>query len=380
MELKCPYFKECGGCNYLDISYEEELKNKGQMVKKLFDSIGYKKDIEIIENDKPYFYRNKVIVAFKLSKTGKVTSGIYEEGTKKIVPVNNCLIQAEAINELLLQLHEVLNKNKIKPFGYGGVLKHALIRYGFKTKELLLTLVTSEELFPGRNNIVKDLTTKNKNIKTIIQNIQSRNTPVVLGDKERILYGTGFIYDYLDNLKFKISSKSFYQINPVQTVKLYQEAINFADIQNGDIVLDTYSGIGTIGLFSAKNAKKVYLVENNKDAHKDSIGNAKLNNVGNAEAILADSTKFLVDLAETKDKIDVLFLDPPRDGSTKEFIEAVSKLKIKKVVYISCNPKTQIRDLKWFMDNGYIIKNVKAFDQFSRTLHVESIALITRKN
>ena len=378
MEMKCPYFSLCGGCNKLDKSYEEEIKEKEEYIKKLFDSIGYKKPIEVVKAEDPYHYRNKVMMAFKLSKTKKVVSGIYEEASHKIVTVDDCLIQSEEINRVLKSVNIALSKNKIKPFINGGVVKHVLVRHAIKTNEVMVVIVTPTELFPGRNNFVKDLLALEPKITTVVQNIQSRDTSIVLGPKERVIYGKGYIIDELCGLKFKLSPRSFYQINPVQTEKLYNIAVEFANLRSGNIVIDAYSGIGTIGMVASKKAGKVICVENNPDAVKDAKFNATFNKITNVNFYCEDSTKFLMNLADNKIKSDCIFLDPPRTGTTYKFISAIAKMKIKRVVYVSCGPETLIRDLKIFKDFGYEIQNAKCVDMFPKTEHVECVVLLNR--
>lgn len=380
MNLKCPYFSLCGGCSKLDKSYEEEIKEKEEYIKKIFQSVGYKKDVEIVKADNPHYYRNKAIMAFKLSKTKKVVSGIYEEHSHKIVTVDDCLIQNEVINRVLKSVNIALSKNKIKPFVNGGVVKHVLVRVGSKTNEIMVCIVTPNELFPGRANFVKDLLKLEPKITTIVQNIQSRDTSIVLGTKERVLYGKGFIIDELCGLKFKLSPRSFFQINPQQTEKLYQIAMEFANLRVGNTVIDAYSGIGTIGMVASKNCGKVICVENNPDAVADAKFNAKFNGITNVNFYLEDSTKFINELATNKIKVDCVILDPPRTGTTYNFISAVAKMGIKRVVYVSCGPETLARDLKIFKDFGYEIKNARCVDMFPRTEHVESVVLLELKN
>ena len=379
MNLKCPYFSLCGGCSKLDKTYEEEIKEKEEYVKKLFQSVGYRKDVEIVRADNPYYYRNKAIMAFKLSKTKKVVSGIYEEHSHKIVTVDDCLIQNEVINRVLKNVNIALSKNKIKPFINGGVVKHVLVRCTMKTNEIMVCIVTPTELFPGRANFVKDLLKLEPKITTIVQNIQTRDTSIVLGTKERVLYGKGFIIDELCGLKFKLSPRSFFQINPVQTEKLYQIAMEFANLRVGNTVIDAYSGIGTIGMVASKTCGKVICVENNPDAVADAKFNAKFNNIINVNFYLEDSTKFINELATNKIKVDCVILDPPRSGTTYNFISAVAKMGIKRVVYVSCGPETLARDLKLFKDFGYEIKNARCVDMFPRTEHVECVCQLSLK-
>lgn len=380
MELKCPHFNLCGGCSKLNLSYEEEIKEKEEYVNKLFSSIGYKKFVEVVKADNPYYYRNKVMMAFKLSKTKKVVSGIYEEHSRKIVPVNDCLIQSEEINRVLKSVNIALSKNKITPFVNGGFVKHVLVRHAIKTNQIMVVIVTNSEMFPGRANFVKDLLKLEPKVTTIIQNIQSRDTSIVLGTKERVLYGKGFIVDELCGLKFKLSARSFFQINPVQTEKLYSIAMEFANLRVGNTVIDAYSGIGTIGMVASKTCGKVICVENNPDAVNDAKFNAKFNNISNVNFYCEDSTKFINELALNKIKVDCVILDPPRTGTTYNFISAIAKMGVKRVVYVSCGPETLIRDLKIFKDFGYEIKNAKCVDMFSKTEHVESVVLLSRKD
>lgn len=377
MSLKCPYFAECGGCNKLNISYEEEIKEKELYIKKLFQGINYNKEIEIVKADTPYYYRNKVQMAFKLSKTKKVVSGIYEENSHKIVPVNDCLIQSEVINKVLKSVNQALSKNKITPFVNGGIVKHVLVRHALRTGQIMVVIVTPSDFFPGRANFVKDLLALEPGITTIVQNVQSRDTSIVLGTKERVIYGKGFIIDELCGLKFKLSPRSFFQINPVQTEKLYKIAMEFANLRVGNTVIDAYSGIGTIGMVASKSAGKVICVENNPDAVNDAKFNAKFNNITNVNFYCEDSTKFINDLARNKIKVDCVLLDPPRTGTTYHFINALSKMGVKRAVYVSCGPETLIRDLKIFKDFGYEIKAVKCVDMFPRTEHVECVCTLT---
>lgn len=380
MELKCPHFNLCGGCSKLNLSYEEEIKEKEEYVNKLFSSIGYKKFVEVVKADNPYYYRNKVMMAFKLSKTKKVVSGIYEEHSRKIVPVNDCLIQSEEINRVLKSVNIALSKNKITPFVNGGFVKHVLVRHAIKTNQIMVVIVTNSEMFPGRANFVKDLLKLEPKVTTIIQNIQSRDTSIVLGTKERVLYGKGFIVDELCGLKFKLSARSFFQINPVQTEKLYSIAMEFANLRVGNTVIDAYSGIGTIGMVASKTCGKVICVENNPDAVNDAKFNAKFNNISNVNFYCEDSTKFINELALNKIKVDCVILDPPRTGTTYNFISAIAKMGVKRVVYVSCGPETLIRDLKIFKDFGYEIKNAKCVDMFSKTEHVECVCTLSLKD
>ena len=382
MKSLCPYHNECGGCQYQHMTYEAELELKHEYLCNLFKSF---KDVEIppiLRMPNPYYYRNKCQMTYKLSKTRNVVCGFYEEGTHKIVPVIDCKIQSQKATAIINAFNKVLTKNKIEPYDEKtkrGVVRHVLVRYGFNTKEIMLVIVTNGEFFPGRKNVVNDLLKLDLGITTIVQNFNPRDTVVVLGDKERVLYGPGFIYDTIGNMKFKISSRSFYQINTIGMQMLYKHAIDLANIKKTDVVLDTYCGVGTIGMLATPHAKQVYGVELNKDAYQDAIINAKLNGVKNIKFFNDDSTKFMTSLAQANEKIDVLIMDPPREGSTDAFIDALNTLKPKRIVYVSCDPKTLVRDLYKISRVGYKLLNVLGVDMFARTANLECVVLLEKK-
>lgn len=379
-EPKCPVYKECGGCQFLHTTYEHELKIKTEYMKDLFKTSRSVKIADVIPMDNPYSYRDKCQMTYKLSKSKKVVCGFYEEKSHKIVPITNCMIQSDKATAIIDGINKALTRNKIEPYDEKtgrGVVRHVVIRIGEYTNEIMVSLVTNGEMFPGRKNVINDILKQNLGITTIVQNYNDRDTSIVMGDRERVLYGPGFIYDKIDEFKFKLSSRSFYQVNPKGMLKLYKKAIDALDIKKTDIVLDAYSGVGTIGILMSKMAREVYSVELNKDAYKDAIINAKLNNVKNIKFFNEDSTRFIQNLAKNRVKIDLLVLDPPREGSTKEFINAVGALKPKKVVYVSCEPKSLQKDLYDFTKNDYKIVSIDSVDMFPRTSNLESVVLLT---
>ena len=379
----CPLYLECGGCQYQHMTYQHELELKENFFKDIFSHFRDYEYLGLTGMDNVYNYRNKCQMTFKLSKSHKVTSGLYEEHTHKLVSVVDCNIQNKKAVTILHSLNKILSKHHISiydEYSRQGVLRHVLLRFGQISNEVMLILVTNGDIFPGRNNVVKDLLKENLGITTIVQNINGRDTSIVLSDKERILYGTGYIYDYIGDLKFKISSRAFYQVNSEGMNKLYTEAVKLANIKKTDVVLDTYCGVGTIGILASKYAKNVYGVELNKSSYKDAIINSKINNIDNIKFFNEDSTKFMLSLAEHNEKIDVVIMDPPRSGSTKEFIKSVAKLGAKKVIYVSCNPLTLERDCFEFSKVGYSLKELEAVDMFPKTFNLEAIALLTRKN
>lgn len=375
----CPYQKECGGCQFMHMDYSYEVEQKKKFLQDLFQGIKSIPEIEVISTYEPMHYRNKSQMTYKLSKTKKVVCGFYEEYSHRLITVEDCMLQSKASNKVIQELNKILSKHKIKPYDEAtrtGILRHVLVRYGFQTKELMLVLVTNGEMFPGRNNVVKDLLKLNLNITTIVQNYNARDTSIVLGDKNKILYGPGFIYEHVGDYKFKISPNSFFQVNSLGMKKLYSLAINSAQIKNTDVVVDAYCGVGTISIFASKYAKEVIGVELNKQAVQDANMNARVNKIQNVSFICDDATNYITNAAKNRAKLDCLIMDPPREGSTPQFINAISYLKPRTVIYISCNPLTLKRDLSLFKD-FYQIKSIVGYDNFPRTKHIEVITVQT---
>jgi len=336
----------------------------------------------IVSMSNPYHYRNKVSAVFGFENK-KIIAGTYEKNSHRVVDTKNCLIEDEKASSIIQTIKKMCVSFKIKAYdedsGY-GFLRHVLIRVGKKSGQIMVVLVTSNVIFPNKNAFIKVLRGEHPEITTIVQNVNNKNTSMVLGDREIVMYGKGYITDELCGLTFKISPKSFYQVNREQTEKLYSQAIEYAGLQGDEVLLDAYSGIGTIGLIASKSVKEVISVELNKDAHKDAITNAKINNIKNVKFYNADATAFINDLAAAGEKIDVVILDPPRTGSTEEFIAAVGRLKPKKVVYVSCNPETLARDLESFKRQRYGFEKGMVFDCFCHTGHVEGVVLMSRKD
>lgn len=375
----CPVYEQCGGCQLLHLPYKEQLAKKQKMVEELLKGICPVKPI--IGMKEPLHYRNKVHAVFGHDKKGNPISGVYKEGTHILTPVESCLIEDKKADEIIGTIRGMLKSFKIRTFdedtGY-GFLRHVLVRRGFATGEIMVVLVTASPVFPSKNNFIKALREKHPEITTIIQNLNGRNTSMVLGNKEHVLYGKGYIEDVLCGLRFRISSKSFYQVNSVQTEILYTKALELARLTGKEKVLDAYCGIGTIGLIASGNAGQVIGVELNPDAVRDAVQNAKMNNVKNIQFYCNDASKFMVNMAENGEKVDVVLMDPPRSGSTKEFIDSVAKLGPDRVVYISCGPETLVRDLKMFEKKGYRAKVCWCVDLFVGTNHVESVVLMSR--
>lgn len=375
----CPVFCKCGGCQILDMPYEKQLEMKQKQLKKLLEP--YCPIAPIIGMKNPDHYRNKVHAVFDHDKKGNPISGVYAPNSHRVIPVESCLIEDQKADEIIATIRGMLKSFKIRTYdedtGY-GLLRHVLIRRGFSTGEIMVVLVTASPVFPSKNNFVKALREKHPEITTIVQNINGRGTSMVLGDKEHVLYGKGYIEDILCGCRFRISSKSFYQVNPVQTEVLYRKAIDAAGLTGKERVIDAYCGIGTIGIVASKLAKEVIGVELNRDAVRDAIENAKINGIKNVKFFCNDAGKFMLNMAESGEGTDVVFMDPPRSGSTEEFIDAVAKMGPKKVVYVSCSPETLARDLEYFKKKGYRAKMGWGVDMFPHVDHVETVCLMSR--
>ena len=379
---RCDIFGKCGGCQFIDMDYNEHLEAKLQDMRKLLGEFG--KVEEILGMDNPYNYRNKVTATFKRKRNGEIISGTYEEGTHNVLPVTNCFIEDIKSQEIIDTIRQLVKSFKITTYnedtGY-GLLRHVMVRSGKKTGQIMVVLVTSNPMFPSKKNFAKALMDRHPEITTIVQNINSKATSMVLGERNQILYGRGYIEDVLCGKRFKLSPTSFYQVNPVQTEVLYNKAMEYAALTGEEIVIDAYCGIGTIGIVASDNAKEVIGVELNKEAIRDAITNAKINGCKNIDFYNNDAGKFMVGLASQEKKVDVVFMDPPRSGSSKEFMDSVLKLKPNRVVYISCGPESLARDLKYMTRKGlYKVEKMVACDMFPFTTHVECVTLLQRKN
>lgn len=373
----CPHLKTCGGCKIEQQTYEAELKEKQKTVENLINK--YCKVEPIIGMKKPSHYRNKVHVVFDHDKKGNPVSGVYEEGSHRVVPVESCMIHNQKADDIIATIRGMLKSFKIKTYdedsGY-GLIRHVLIRTGYSSGEIMVVLVLASPIMPSKNNFVKALRAKHPEITTIVINVNDKQTSMVLGDKEQIIYGKGFIEDSLCGKVFRISPKSFYQVNPAQTEVLYKKAIEMAGLKGSETVIDAYCGTGTIGLIASDHAKKVIGVELNQDAVRDANMNAKRNNVPNIEFYQNDAGVFMSQMALQKETADVVFMDPPRAGSTEQFLDALAALKPRKVVYVSCNPVTLERDLAYLTKKGYKAERAVPVDMFPWTEHVETCCLL----
>lgn len=377
IEPDCKTYKRCGGCQLRHIKYEETLKIKQEKVQNLVDKmINSRLENKIVVNntigmENPLYYRNKAI--FPISANGEV--GIYAERSHDVIPIAECKIQTTKAQEIAKYILKNWNSSIYDEKTGKGLLRNIMIREGFETGEIMLVLVQNGE----KNTLsVEDITSKFPEIKTIVINVNTKNTNVVLSNENIIIYGNGYILDKLGNYTFKISPNSFYQVNPVQTEKLYNLAINEAKLNKNDILCDLYCGIGTIGIFASKFVKKVYGIEIVDQAIKDAKENAKINNIDNVEFIAGDVETVFDKLLKENVKPDVIIVDPPRKGLDDTTIENLNKLKLNRLVYVSCNPATLMRDLQKLME-VYEIKSITPTDCFCYTSHVECVAVLELK-
>ena len=370
--------KGCGGCPLLAMPYPEQLKKKQALVKKHLSTFG--KPRPILGMEEPYHYRNKAIATFAYAG-GQLISGIYREGTHRVVPVGSCLLHEPGMDEVLAAVRETARELRLHAFDEDkntGVLRHALLRKGHHTGQMLLVMVTAANEFPAGREFVSRITAKCPQITSIVQNVNPRHTSAVLGFNERVLYGSGFIEDTLCDLTFRISPRSFYQVNTAQTEMLYREAIRLAELTGREKVIDAYCGIGTLGLAAAHQAGEVLGIELNPAAVDDAKRNAAENGIHNARFLKGDAGKVLTQMAREGESADVVFLDPPRAGSDEAFLSALCELSPRRVVYVSCNVETQARDLKFLHERGYRIRAIQPVDMFPHTEHVETVVLMSR--
>ena len=377
-QKKCPKARQCGGCQLQGISYEKQLEQKQKKTEELIGP--YCRVFPICGMENPYHYRNKVHAVLD-HKKGKVISGIYAEGSHRVVPVDSCLIEDEKADEIIVTIRELLQSFKLPVYDEDtgrGLFRHILVRVGKASGQIMVVLVMASPIFPSKNNFIRVLRQKHPEITTIVQNINDEDTSMVLGEREKVLYGKGYITDTLCGKVFRISSRSFYQINPVQTEKLYQKAIHLASLTGKERIVDAYCGIGTIGLIASDRVKQVIGIELNEDAVRDAMKNARANNVSNVEFYCDDAGDFMREMAANGEKVDVVFMDPPRSGSDEIFLSSVVQLAPKRVVYISCNPETMARDLEYLTDHGYRAITAWPFDMFPSTAHIEVVTCLSR--
>lgn len=379
----CSIYSKCGSCHLLHMDYESQIEYKKNYVSYCLKKEKLDGKIDtVIEASNKTGYRNKMQVAYKY-KDNEMIYGFYEEETHRVIPLKNCKIQTKNQNEVCKAVLEIMKQMKIAPYNEDkrtGVIRFVVVREASKTKEVLVTIVTNSEIFPGRNDFVKRLRSKCPFITSIVQNINKRKTSIILGEEEKVLFGPGYINEKICDINFKISSRTFFQVNPEQTEKLYNKALEYAELTGNEIVIDAYCGVGTIGMVLSSNAKEVYGVEVNKQSVINARQNAYENKIKNIKFVCEDATVYLHELAKENVDVDVVVMDPPRSGSTEKFMDALIKLSPKRIVYISCEASTLARDLKYFFSKtkNYVLKNKSIVDMFVGTYHIETVCVLTK--
>ena len=382
MAKQCPKAGSCGGCAFNGVKYSKQLERKQAYVDGLLRPFGPVAPILGMEN--PFFYRNKVQSVFGLNSRGEVVSGIYREGTHKLIPVRDCMIEDREADAVLMTIRELVRSFSIPPYdedsGFGAI-RHVLIRRAVATDQTLVVIVSGSPTFKPKDAFIRTLIAKHPSVKTVLLHVNNRKTSMVLTDGPcKVLYGEGWIEDELCGLRFRISAKSFYQVNAYQAARLYTIAMRMARFKGNESVIDAYCGTGTIGLIAASwGAGRVRGIELNPDAVGDAEANASLNGLSNVDFVCSDASAELKRMAKDKEHADVVFLDPPRSGSDERFLASVIKLAPQTVIYISCNPETLARDLRYLTKMGpYRMVGAQPVDLFPQTSHVETVALISR--
>ena len=380
----CDVFYKCGGCQLQHMSYEMQLEMKRNQVENVMEKVAHLNHVPVhpvLGMEDPWRYRNKIQIPVG-EQDGELITGFYQQRSHRIIDdMDTCVIQNELGDRMVEATRRIATDLGIEAYDektHRGVLRHIIVRTAFGTNDTMIILVTRTEKLPKQDELIKQLTETYPAIKSIIHNINNKKTNVILGKKSRTLFGEDYIYDSIGDLKFKISPRSFYQVNPTQTKVLYEKALEYANVGADDVVIDAYCGIGTISLFLAQKSKKVYGVEIVPEAIDDAKTNAKLNGITNAEFVVGEAEKVMPWWTAQGLRPDVIVVDPPRKGCAPEFLEAMIEMEPKRIVYVSCNPSTLARDLRILEDGGYRTIEVQPVDMFPNTPHVELVALMSR--
>jgi len=380
----CSVARSCGGCQIQEMSYEAQLEYKQNKVRNNLERIGKLEGVEVLPTigmETPYNYRNKAQFPVGMDKEGNIVMGFYAGRTHSIITCDDCAIGHPVNNRILDIVKKYMKENKITPYDETtgkGVVRHVLVRVGFKTGEIMVCLIVNADKLPGTDELVGQLR-KIEGMTSVSYNINKEQTNRILGEKIVNLYGEGYISDYIGDVRFKISPLSFYQVNPVQTEKLYGKALEFAGLTGEETVWDLYCGVGTISLFLAKNAKKVYGVEIVPAAIENARENAKLNGITNSEFFVGKSEEVLPEFyKKIGERADVIVVDPPRVGIQPKALDKILEYGVKQIVYVSCNPKTLADNIRYMDYYGYKCKYLKPFDNFPFTKHIEAICLLSR--
>lgn len=388
VEAKCPVARQCGGCQIQELSYEAQLDFKAQKVRGNLERIGgFSSELldkvmdPICGMKEPFYYRNKAQFPIGTDRAGKIVIGFYAGRTHQIIPNTECALGVPVNQEILQILLDFMNQYHISAYNeetHQGLVRHALIRYGFTTKEIMVCLVINGNKIPHVDKLVNKLT-QIEGMTSITYSVNKENTNVIMGKDIGILWGQGYITDYIGDVKYQISPLSFFQVNPAQTEVLYGLALEYAGLEGEETVWDLYCGIGTISLFLAKKAKQVYGVEIVPQAIEDARNNAKINHITNAEFFVGKAEEVLPEQYEKHQVYaDVIVVDPPRKGCDETLLRTMVDMKPERIVYVSCDSATLARDLKYLCENGYALQKVRPVDQFPMTVHVESVVLLLK--
>lgn len=381
----CNVFYKCGGCQLQHMSYDMQLKMKRDQVKNVMQKVAHLDHVPVhpvLGMEDPWRYRNKIQIPVG-EKDGELITGFYQQRSHRIIDdMDTCVIQNELGDRMVEAVRRIATDLGIEAYdeeSHRGILRHIIVRTAFGTNDTMIILVTRTDKLPQQDELVKQLTETYPAIKSIIQNINKEKTNVIMGKKSLTLFGEDYIYDSIGDLKFKISPRSFYQVNPTQTKVLYEKTLEYANVDRNDIVIDAYCGIGTISLFLAQKAKKVYGVEIVPEAIDDAKINAKLNGITNAEFVVGEAEKVMPWWTAQGLRPDVIVVDPPRKGCDEALLQAMIDMAPKRIVYVSCNPSTLARDLRILEDGGFNTQEVQPVDMFCQTSHVECVSLLQRE-
>ena len=380
---ECGIYKQCGGRQVQHLSYEGQLKMKHDTVVNHLKRIGHIEDANVLPTigmQNPSRYRNKTQVPFGYAD-GKVVAGFYQKRSHEIINMQSCLIQTDISDQIVETMRQLCQELEIDPYNESlnlGVLRHVIVRVGFKTEEIMVTLVTRTHEIPNSELLIQRLVSKYPKIKSIAQNVNPKVTNVIFGDETRILYGEPYIYDEMNGIRFAISPRSFYQVNPIQTETLYSKAVEYAQLSGNEIVFDAYCGIGTITLFLAQHAKQVYGVEIIPEAIEDAKMNARLNGFENTQFAVGKSEEIIPAWIENGIVPDVIVVDPPRKGCDRSLLDTMLEAAPDRIVYVSCDSSTLARDLRVLIDGGYKLEVVQPVDMFPQTAHIECVAKLVR--
>ncbi|WP_163970967.1 23S rRNA (uracil(1939)-C(5))-methyltransferase RlmD [Oceanobacillus halotolerans] len=386
VEPPCDVFYKCGGCQIQHMSYNMQLEMKQNQVKNVMRKIAHLDHIPVyptIGMEDPWRYRNKVAIPVG-EKDGELITGFYRKKSHQIIDdMDTCVVQDDLNDRMVEAVRRIADRLGISAYDEKsdrGVLRHIMVRTGRETKDTMVVIITRTEKLPHQEELVQELTATYPHVKSIIHNINNKRTNVILGRKTNVIWGKEYIYDSIGDIQFAISAKSFYQINPPQTKKLYEKALEYAKIDRDDVVVDAYCGIGTISLFLAQKAKKVYGVEIVPDAINDAKMNAELNGITNTEFVVGKAEKVMPQWKEEGLDPDVIIVDPPRKGCEEDLLHAMADMKPKRIVYVSCNPSTLARDVNILEESGYTAKEVQPVDMFPQSMHVEAVCRLERRD